>query len=90
MPRQHRHFSPQEKVALLRLHLLERKPVSDICQEHHLAVNLFYSWQKFFFENGAAAFEDAGKARKAGRDPRDKKSPPSRTNSAARTRSWPS
>ncbi len=44
MPRQRRHFSPEQKVALLRLHLLEKKPVSDICQENNLAVNLFYLW----------------------------------------------
>ena len=32
MPRQRRHFAPEQKVALLRLHLLETKPVSDSCQ----------------------------------------------------------
>ena len=57
MPRQRRHFTPEQKVALLRLHLLEKKPVSDICQEHDLSVTLFYLWQKQFFENGTAAFE---------------------------------
>jgi transposase len=41
MPRQRRHFTPEQKVALLRLHLLEHKPVSDICQENNLSVNLF-------------------------------------------------
>jgi transposase len=57
MPRERRHFTPEQKVALLRLHLLEKKPISDICQEHNLSVNLFYLWQKQFFENGPAAFE---------------------------------
>jgi len=42
MPRQRRHYAPEQKVALLRLHLLEKKPVSDICQENNLSVNLFY------------------------------------------------
>ena len=73
MARQRRHFTPEQKVALLRLHLLEKKPVSDICQEHNLAVNLFYLWQKQLFENGTAAFDNPGKRRKAGLDPRDKK-----------------
>jgi transposase len=72
MPRQRRHFTPDQKVALLRLHLLEKKPVSDICQENNLAVNLFYLWQKQFFENGAAAFDNPGKRRKAGPDPKDR------------------
>ena len=73
MVRQRRHFTPEQKVALLRLHLLEKKPVSDICQEHNLAVNLFYLWQKQFFDNGTAAFENVGKRRKVDEDAKDKK-----------------
>ena len=57
MTRQRRRFSAEEKVAILRQHLLEKVPVSDLCDKHHLAPNLFYRWQKAFFENGAAAFE---------------------------------
>jgi transposase-like protein len=63
MPRLRRHFTPEQKVALLRLHLLEKQPISDICQEHNLSVNLFYLWQKQFFENGTAAFATTGKRR---------------------------
>jgi transposase len=72
MPRQRRHFTPEQKVAVLRLHLLEKKPVSDICQEHNLSVNLFYLWQKQFFENGTAAFENSGKRGKADTDAKDR------------------
>lgn len=57
MTRTRRKFSAQEKVAILRRHLLEKVPVSELCDEHHLAPNLFYRWQKAFFENGAVAFE---------------------------------
>ena len=49
-------YSAQEKVRLLRLHLIEKEPVSDICDRHGLNPNVFYRWQKVFFENGAAAF----------------------------------
>ena len=73
MTRQRRHFTPEQKVALLRLHLLEKKPISDICQEHNLSVNLFYLWQKQFFENGAAAFDNVGKRRKPELDAKDRK-----------------
>ena len=73
MGRHRRHFTPEQKVALLRLHLLEKKPVSDICQEHGLAVNLFYLWQKQLFENGTAAFDNSGKRRKADTDAKDRK-----------------
>ena len=72
MSRTRRHFTAEQKVALLRLHLLEHKPVSDICQEQGLAVNLFYLWQKTFFENGAAAFENNGKRHKAAPDAKDR------------------
>src|SRR5271154_7596613 len=73
MTRQRRHFAPELKVASLRLHLLEKKPVSDICQENNLSVNLFYLWQKQFFENGTAAFENTGKNRKTQEDAKDRK-----------------
>ena len=46
-----------EKVAILRRHLLDRVPVSDLCDEYQLQPTLFYAWQKLFFENGASAFE---------------------------------
>lgn len=65
-----RHFTPEQKVALLRLHLLEKKPVSDICQENGIAVNLFYLWQKQLFENGAAAFQKPRQRNTI--DPKDK------------------
>ena len=56
-----RHFTPQEKVALLRRHLLEHVPISQLCDEHKLAPSQFYNWQREFFENGATAFAGNGK-----------------------------
>ena len=73
MPRQRRHFTPEQKVALLRLPLLEKQPVSDICQEHNLSITLFYLWQKQLFENGTAAFDNGGKRRQADQDAKDQK-----------------
>jgi transposase-like protein len=52
-----RRFTPQEKVKILRVHLLEHKPVSDICDQYGLNPTVFYRWHKQFFEHGAAAFE---------------------------------
>jgi transposase-like protein len=71
MPRQRRHFTPARKLALLRLHLLEKKPVSDLCQEHDLPVSLFYLWQQQFFDNGTAAFTCNDKRRKADTNAKD-------------------
>jgi transposase-like protein len=67
-----RHFSPQEKVALLKRHLLEKTPVSDLCDEVGIAPNLFYRWQKEFFDNAHVAFANGRKA-KASEDAKDRK-----------------
>ncbi|MEO5335054.1 MAG: transposase [Magnetococcus sp. YQC-5] len=50
-------FSDADKVAILRRHLLEKEPISKICDELSLQPTQFYLWQKTFFENGAAAFQ---------------------------------
>ncbi len=55
--RKRRTFSPEEKAGVIRRHLLEKVPVSDICEELEIHPTLFYLWQKQFFEHGAAAFE---------------------------------
>jgi transposase-like protein len=49
-------YTPDEKIAILRKHLLEKVSVADLCEAHQLQPLLFYAWQKQFFENGAAAF----------------------------------
>ena len=56
MKKQRKHYSPEEKVAILRRHLIDKVPVSDLCDEYQLQPTLFYAWQKLFFENGASAF----------------------------------
>jgi transposase-like protein len=71
MIRQRRHFTPEIKVALLREHLLDKVPVSDICEKNGITVTLFYNWQKQFFENGTAAFTANDKRRKAITDAKD-------------------
>jgi transposase-like protein len=71
MTKQRRHFTPQQKVAVLREHFLDKLPVSDVCQKHGIGVTLFYSWQKTFFENGHTAFTCNDKRRKAHTDGKD-------------------
>ena len=48
--------TPEQKVAIMRRHLIEKTPVSDLCDEIGVHPNQYYNWQKQFFENGAAAF----------------------------------
>jgi len=46
-----RHFSGEEKVKILRLHLLEGKAVSDLCEQFKINPSQFFQWQRSFFEN---------------------------------------
>jgi transposase len=55
-----KHYTGEEKVAILRRHLLEKEPISKLCDELDLQPTVFYRWQKEFFENGAAAFQGKG------------------------------
>ena len=50
-------MSGDEKIAMLREHLLEGAKVSDLCQHREVEPSLFYRWQKQLFENGASVLE---------------------------------
>jgi len=54
--KERRHFTGQEKVAVLRRHLVEKVPISALCDEFHLQPTALYRWLKEFFDNGSAAF----------------------------------
>jgi transposase-like protein len=49
-------FSNEEKVKIIREHLVEKVALSQICEKYQLQPSTFYGWQKTFFENGTAAF----------------------------------
>lgn len=66
-------LTPAEKVAILRRHLIDRVPVSNLCDELGLHPNQIYTWQKTFFEQGAAAFERSGKKAQGASDAKDRK-----------------
>lgn len=70
MSRQRKNYTPEEKVAILKRHLVEKVPVSDLCDELGLNPTVFYGWQKQFFENGTTAFQ---KTRTRQVDHRDEK-----------------
>jgi transposase-like protein len=67
-----RYLSAQEKVAILKRHLVEGTPVSDLCDEYGLNPTVFYTWQRQLFENAHLAFENGRKV-KAVEDAKDKK-----------------
>ena len=57
MRKQRKNYTAQEKVFILKRHLVDRVPISDLCDQYDLQPNVFYRWQKEFFENGATAFD---------------------------------
>jgi transposase-like protein len=57
MRKSRKNYAAQEKVSILKEHLLDRVPVSEVCDKYGLQPTVFYRWQKQFFENGQAAFE---------------------------------
>ena len=57
MRKKRQNYTAKEKVAILKRHLIDQVPVSDLCDEYQLQPTVFYRWQKEFFENGSAAFE---------------------------------
>jgi transposase-like protein len=72
--RKRRTFSPDDKVAILKKHLVDGVPISEVCDEHELQPNQFYTWQRQFFENGAAAFapkKPGGQRAPAGEESRE-------------------
>ena len=52
-----KYLSPEQKVAVVRRHLLENVPVSDLCDEYGIHATQYYAWQKQLFENAANLFE---------------------------------
>src|SRR6266436_3976762 len=72
MNKQRRHFTGPEKVDILKRHLVDKVPISDLCDELGLYPNQVYGWLKEFFENGHLAF-DNGRKSKAVEDAKERK-----------------
>ena len=63
MNKPRRHFPDPDKVAILKRHLIDKVPVSDLCDELDIYPNQLYGWLKEFFENGHAAFDNGRKSK---------------------------
>jgi len=72
MTRSRRTFTSQEKAAVVKRYLVDRIPVSDLCDELGLQPTQIYQWQKQLFENAHAAFAKTGRVSKQD-DAKDKK-----------------
>jgi len=46
-----------QKVAIVREHLIEKVPVSTLCDKYKISPVNFYNWQRTLFENAEGCFE---------------------------------
>jgi len=64
-----RKFSAEDKAAILRQHLVDKKPVSDVCEEYGIQPSVFYAWQRHLMENMASALDGgAGRRQRNGQE----------------------
>lgn len=57
MKKARRNYSPQEKVEILRSHLVDKVSTSQICAAFQLQPRIFYGWMKQLFDNGPVALK---------------------------------
>ena len=57
MRKKRAYYTADEKVNIIRKHLLEKVPISDLCEQHKLPPTVFYRRQKQLFEHGARTFD---------------------------------
>jgi transposase-like protein len=57
MSRERKTLAGPEKLAILRRYLVEKVPISDLCDQYGLQPSQLYNWQAQLFEHGASIFE---------------------------------
>lgn len=62
MSRERKTVAGAEKLAILKRYLVEKVPISELCDQYGLQPSQVYYWQAQLFEQGASVFE-----RKSGR-----------------------
>ena len=50
-------FTAPQKAAIVRRHLADKVPVSDLCEEYKIQPSLLYQWQRQLLDNAAAALK---------------------------------
>jgi transposase len=61
MSTKRRHFGADQKAAILKRYLVEKVPISDLCDEYGIQPNQIYKWQGLLFENAPVVLERAGR-----------------------------
>lgn len=57
--RTRRKYTTEQKVEILRRHMVDKVPVSDLCNELGLQPSVFYQWQRQAHDNLAGALTTA-------------------------------
>jgi transposase-like protein len=55
--KQRKHFTAEQKAAIVRQHLVDRQPIADVCEAHGIQPTVFYRWQKQVFDGLAGLFD---------------------------------
>ena len=66
-----RHFTPEQKAAIVRRHMVDKVPISDLCDEYGLQPSVLHGWHKQAADNLERLFEnlqggDRARAARAG------------------------
>ena len=59
MKQARKRYGSQDKVKILKRHLLEKVPISSVCEEFGIAATMFYRWQEKLFQNAATVFDSS-------------------------------
>jgi transposase len=67
MVKPRRRFGADQKATIVKRHLVDKVPISDLCDEYGIKPNQLYAWQKILLDHAETAFQKAAgrAARKA-------------------------
>jgi transposase len=61
MSSQRRSFTTEQKATVLKRYLVDKVPMSDLCDEYGIKPNHIDAWQKILFDNATVAFHAVAK-----------------------------
>lgn len=57
-PSKRRRFTPEQKAAIVRRHMVDKVPISDLCDEYGIQPSVLHGWHKQVTDNLARVFEN--------------------------------
>jgi len=56
-----RRFGTDQKATILKRYLVDKVPISDLCDEFGIKPNQIHAWQKILFDHAETAFQQVGR-----------------------------